>query len=517
MDIAIVTGADTRTGLAISRKLIEIGCRVYGLVSDINSLSLENTDFVPVTCDLTNTEHLTQVFQEIIDKEKDIYVLVNHAKCLHLAKLEKQELNDLEAMVQTNLLCPLILTRLVMPSLIRLKGYVVNIGFPDSSGTHKLGSAFLSAEIALEGFSERLFEEVRQDGVKVSSLVLDTANAEAMLNEGFNDRDNHDLIVGAEATAQAVEYVVSQKSESVISRLVVRPQKREPDAKDRSSARKISQPKPFIVKKPSEKVVIGRLQKEVEPESTTQAPATYMDTAREMAEDEAHIPEPSSNRGDIRELQEDSGTGSTRGEPDSTTSRDTSDPEQKRKWPRRRGRRKGKIDSRAQDSGKRDQNTAASPKEKKDEKPQAQQRRPSRKSSQPPRVKSPTPENHANSKVKEQKFAGKRPAKNVEKTSPVEKRTTRTKAPSTKNKATLKSTGQEFSKKRPTKKIVKRVPEEKRASRTAPAKPVAEAKQLNKRPVAKKLETGKAPKRRVVRKVAKKTPTKQSISKPKES
>ena len=87
-------------------------------------------------------------------------------------------------------------------------------------------------------------------------------------SEGFSEQENSDLILDAESIAQSIEYVLSQKSDSVISNLVVRPQKREPDAKDLSSVRKISPAKPFIPRKPVEKVVIGRLQKEVEAEST---------------------------------------------------------------------------------------------------------------------------------------------------------------------------------------------------------------------------------------------------------
>jgi NADP-dependent 3-hydroxy acid dehydrogenase YdfG len=287
MDIALVTGANTRIGLAISRKLIETGCRVYGLGSTFNDFPLEHSDFIPVTCDLTNTEHLCQVVQEIIDKEKNIYILVNHARYLNLEPHEKLGLNDLESLVHTNLLAPLILTRLALPSLIQLRGYVLNIGFPDLPGSQRLGSAFLSTEVALQQFSDRLYEEVRQDKVKVCSLILDTGNAEAMFKEGFTERDNHDLILCSEATAQAVEYIISQKRESVVSTLVVRPQKREPDEKDRAGARKLAAPTPYSSKKPVKKVVFGRLQKKEKVKKEVKGPATYMDMVREVAEEES--------------------------------------------------------------------------------------------------------------------------------------------------------------------------------------------------------------------------------------
>ena len=307
MDIAIVTGANTRTGLAISRKLIEIGCRVYGLGKNFVGFPLENTDFVPVTCDLSNTAHLCQVVQEILDKEKDLYVLVNHARCSTLAPHEKQELNDLEELVQTNLLTPLILTRLALPSLIRLKGYVINICVPKLPEGTKPGSAFLATEEALRTFSDQLLGEVRRDKVKVCTLALDTLGAKALFEKGFNERDNDDLILASESIAQAVEFILSQKKESVISRLDVRPQKGEPDDEDRQALRKVSPPASYVSKKTDSKIVIGRLQKAAVPETKDQAPATYMNTAREVAEAEAKDPSLLSGRANTQSSDDSEG------------------------------------------------------------------------------------------------------------------------------------------------------------------------------------------------------------------
>jgi NADP-dependent 3-hydroxy acid dehydrogenase YdfG len=292
MDIAIVTGANTRVGLAISRKLIETGCRVYGLAENINGIPFEHTDFIPVSCDLSRTEHLCQVVQEITEKEKDIYILVNQARTLGNKPFEEMELNDLESLVHANLLAPLILTRLVLPSITRLSGFILNIGLPDFPGNQCLGSPYLSAEVALKEFSKRLYEEVRQDNVKVCSLILDVTDVESMVNAGFTERDNPDLILGAEAIAQAVEFIISQKKESVVSTLVVRPQKSEADAKDLAKARKLSPPQPFIQRELVKNVAIGRLQKEEKPVSTLPTPATYMGMAREVADEELQAHEP---------------------------------------------------------------------------------------------------------------------------------------------------------------------------------------------------------------------------------
>lgn len=454
MDIAIVTGANTRIGLAISQKLIDTGCRVYGLGSDFENFPLEHTDFVPVSCDLTNTEHLCQVVQEILDKEKDIYVLVNHARHLSLDPHEKLGLNDLESLVHTNLLAPLILTRLVLPSLIRLRGYVLNIGFPDLPGSHRLGSAFLSTEVALQEFSNRLYEEVRQDKVKVCSLILDSANAEHMFREGFTERDNHDLIVCSNAIAQAVDYVVSQKRESVVSTLVVRPQKREPDQKDLASARKLAAPKPYASKSTPKKVVIGRLKKKDEPLSEDKGPATYMDMAREIAAEEAK--NPSQGRDDAA---------------DEKLAATDGPPVEKRRRRRRRGRGRGPRDNRrSEDPAKKSQdekevkpkpqkrnNERRAPKTKSiPPKPEESSQKDAKVSKQPPEEKQPRVKKAPAKKVSKKKVVAKKQAK---KEAPVKKAVT--KRPTTKKapakKIVAKKTAKKAAKKVARKRIQPRV------------------------------------------------------------
>ena len=115
------------------------------------------------------------------------------------------------------------------------------------------------------------------------------------------------MILASESIAQAVEFILSQKKESVISRLDVRPQKGEPDDEDRQALRKVSPPASYVSKKTDSKIVIGRLQKAAVPETKDQAPATYMNTAREVAEAEAKDPSLLSGRANTQSSDDSEG------------------------------------------------------------------------------------------------------------------------------------------------------------------------------------------------------------------
>ncbi len=320
------------------------------------------------------------------------------------------------------------------------------MGFPDLVGSHRLGSAFLSTEVALHEFSNRLYEEVRQDKVKVCSLILDSANAEQMFKEGFTERDNHDLIVCSNAIAQAVDYVVGQKRDSVVSTLVVRPQKREPDEQDRASARKLPAPKPYASQSGAKKVVIGRLQKKVEPVSDEKGPATYMEMAREMAAEEAK--NSNQSREDSSARKEEAGNDY---------------PTEKRRRRRRRGRGRGpRANKPSEDSAKKAQ-------VEKESKPETQankqeRRLPKKKSATPPKSESSGKESIQPPK----RTPGKRPpvkktpAKKVSKKKVIAKQLEEKAIPPkkviTKKKASKRAVAKKVVAKKATKKVAKKAP-----------------------------------------------------------
>src|SRR5690606_15627103 len=54
MDVALVTGAATGVGLAVERKLVDLGCRVYGLGGNYQDTPFRHPAFLPVACDLAS-------------------------------------------------------------------------------------------------------------------------------------------------------------------------------------------------------------------------------------------------------------------------------------------------------------------------------------------------------------------------------------------------------------------------------------------------------------------------------
>lgn len=221
MDIAIVTGASSALGEAVSRRLIELGFRVYGLGGDYSRCSLQNVSFKPLACDLADPEAVEKTARSILEKERGVYVLVNNAKFFGGHSFTEMENRELEQVLRINLLCPLVLLRTLAPSLRELQGYVIQLG-ASLAQTSSGGPAGAAASGGLKWMGERLFEELRDEGVKVCHLSPEP-------NRGHGGRGRvlpgarAEASIDPEAVAQAVEQLLQSRFGNTITELVLRP------------------------------------------------------------------------------------------------------------------------------------------------------------------------------------------------------------------------------------------------------------------------------------------------------
>jgi len=125
LQVAIVTGASSGIGLAVSKKLIANNYKVYGIARDFAKVDFQHPNFVNVDCDLQDITELQKKTSEIIKSEKNITVLVNNAGIGYFGWLEELKISDIAEMVSTNLLAPFILTKLLLRHLKKTGGLLL--------------------------------------------------------------------------------------------------------------------------------------------------------------------------------------------------------------------------------------------------------------------------------------------------------------------------------------------------------------------------------------------------------
>lgn len=221
MDIALVTGAATGVGLAVARKLVDLGCRVYGLGGNYQNTPFRHPAFIPVSCDLASPADVQDKVKGILEREGGLYIVVNNAKVYPQRALAEADPRELELSVRVNVLAPLMILRHALPSLQKYRGYVINI-CSTRPETARGGAAGAATDAAVHRLGEALFDELRGTGVRVTTLFPQT-NRYRPADAGPPPRHNPQSVIDPLAVADAVERVVTHRDGNVITEIILRP------------------------------------------------------------------------------------------------------------------------------------------------------------------------------------------------------------------------------------------------------------------------------------------------------
>lgn len=190
--VALVTGAGRGIGRAIAVELARAGCHVAALARTEDELAETAADaardpaappILPLPADVTRDADLERAVRVIIERLGRITVLVNHAGFAppHSTVLTSS-LADWDRTLATCLRAPMVLTRLVLPDMLAHgRGTIVNVA--SIAGRHgRAGeAAYAAAKLGLMGFTQSLFDEVREHGIKVTAIVPGPVSTEARL------------------------------------------------------------------------------------------------------------------------------------------------------------------------------------------------------------------------------------------------------------------------------------------------------------------------------------------------
>lgn len=164
----VITGASQGIGLEIAEKFSSQGHSVWALTrTPPNKPS--NIHFLQV--DLTKTESIDQAISHIIEKEKNIDVLVNNAGYGQIASIENTSINEMKDLFEINFFSAVYLTQKVLPNMRESNsGHIINIS--STSGIRPVPglASYAASKFALEAFSEALSVELSPWNVFVSII-----------------------------------------------------------------------------------------------------------------------------------------------------------------------------------------------------------------------------------------------------------------------------------------------------------------------------------------------------------
>lgn len=224
MKRVLITGATSGIGLAISKKLLSMGHVVYGVGRDFSKVDIENNNFYPIVSDLVKYQNIEEMVKKL-KKEVEIDILINCAGIGYFGPHEEINPTKLHKMIALNLEAPLILTQLLLRDLKKREGVIINISSITATKSSTYGCAYSATKAGLVHFSKGLFDEVRKTGVQVISILPDITKTPFYDELNFREGEEEESYILPECVADAVENILSQRRGTVITEVIIQPQK----------------------------------------------------------------------------------------------------------------------------------------------------------------------------------------------------------------------------------------------------------------------------------------------------
>ena len=205
MKNAIVTGYSSGIGEAICEELKTHGYNIIKLASRLEDLS-----------------SLEKELKELL-KNQEIDLLVNCAGVGIFQPHEEISIAKIKELIDINLTAPIVLSNLVLRSLKKTQGRIINIASIEATKHSKFSALYTATKSGLRDFGLSLFEELRKSGVGVTTINPDLTTTNFFDDLQFEPSKQEDTYLLPQTIAKTVIDVLN--TQGVITDITIRSQK----------------------------------------------------------------------------------------------------------------------------------------------------------------------------------------------------------------------------------------------------------------------------------------------------
>jgi len=217
---AVVTGASSGIGKAITNRLLTMEYEVIGVSRSVQDDDFHHANFQAITCDLAKEEETLKLCQKL--KKENIYILIN---CAGFGKFEPHEtlhVNTITTMAFLNLTAPMLLTNALLRSLKENDGYLININSIEAIRASKFAALYSATKAGLKAFGDALFEETRKSGLSITNINPDMTQSNFYDTLRFDVSQKEDERLLASDIADAVKHILTMRKGAVVSEYTIR-------------------------------------------------------------------------------------------------------------------------------------------------------------------------------------------------------------------------------------------------------------------------------------------------------
>jgi NAD(P)-dependent dehydrogenase (short-subunit alcohol dehydrogenase family) len=184
--VALVTGGGTGIGRATAAALVKSGFRVAVSGRRLDRLQdvARETGATPYRCDLREPDQIAELAAAVLADHGRLDALVNNAGVAlrkPFAEITPAEIDDV---LRTNLIGPILLTQRLVDALRATRGAVVNLSSSLAAQPQPMQAAYAAAKGGIESFSRVLALELAADRVRVNVVRPGITRTDMMTGGG---------------------------------------------------------------------------------------------------------------------------------------------------------------------------------------------------------------------------------------------------------------------------------------------------------------------------------------------
>ena len=225
---ALVTGGSKGIGFGVAKTLLQMGYKVAITSRSLsaaeeaaNKLSPDG-EVIGVEADVRKLGSQEKAVKQILDKWGRLDVLIANAGIGHFGSVEELTEEQWKDTVDTNLTGVFYSVKACVDALKKSEGYIITISSLAGTNFFAGGAAYNASKFGLTGFTQAIMLDLRDKGVKVSTIMPGSVATYFNDNEP-SDKDSWKIQI--EDIGELVGDLLKMNPRTLPSKIEVRPSK----------------------------------------------------------------------------------------------------------------------------------------------------------------------------------------------------------------------------------------------------------------------------------------------------
>jgi len=172
---AIITGGTKGIGLGIAKALLEKGMNITitgRTQSSVEEVAASLGDkCLGIAANVTDYDAQVKVVDATVEKFGAVDAMIANAGVGHFADIEELSIDQWNEVIDVNLTGVFLSTKASIAALKKSQGYLITIASLAGTNFFAKGSAYNASKFGLVGFSQAVMMDVRDHGVKVTTIM----------------------------------------------------------------------------------------------------------------------------------------------------------------------------------------------------------------------------------------------------------------------------------------------------------------------------------------------------------